>query len=276
MTNLSTFRNALQAFDVNHMTPYAVGFDRTFDRLFDYVTHQAESTGYPPYNIEKQGDYNFTIEMALAGFGKKDIEIEFAEGLLTVQSVKEKEEKEKLIVKLNNSEGLFKKQLEDKKTYAKELEKRIRNNFIAGVVVLIPIGITLYLTLFFIKISGNIIPKEINPNNYLPFNIPGVEIVITIFFITLVGGLSLSFFGKTAYTATSVAQMAIKYDALLIPFFAERQSDGFNFKLHFDKPIVHSKPEKMTQQLNDLLEQRVRTKMDQWLWTHQRWKKPKN
>tara|TARA_B100000963_G_scaffold236740_2_gene206968 strand:+ start:60 stop:503 length:444 start_codon:yes stop_codon:yes gene_type:complete len=96
MTNLSTLRNALQAFDYNHMTPYAVGFDRHFDRLFDYVTHQAESTGYPPYNIEKQGEYNFTIEMALAGFGKKDIEVEFAEGLLTVKSVKEKEEKETL------------------------------------------------------------------------------------------------------------------------------------------------------------------------------------
>ena len=96
MTNLSTLRNALQAFDYNHMTPYAVGFDRTFDRLFDYVTHQAESTGYPPYNIEKQGEYNFTIEMALAGFGQKDIEVEFAEGLLTVKSVKEKEEKETL------------------------------------------------------------------------------------------------------------------------------------------------------------------------------------
>ena len=94
MTNLSTLRNALQAFDYNHMTPYAVGFDRHFDRLFDYVTHQAESTGYPPYNIEKQGEYNFTIEMALAGFGKKDIEVEFAEGTLTIKSVKEKEEKE--------------------------------------------------------------------------------------------------------------------------------------------------------------------------------------
>ena len=95
-TNLSTLRNALQAFDVNHLTPYAIGHDRTFDRLFDYVTHQAESTGYPPYNIEKTDEYNYTIEMALAGFGKKDIEIEFAEGLLTVQSVKEKEEKETL------------------------------------------------------------------------------------------------------------------------------------------------------------------------------------
>tara|TARA_X000000368_G_scaffold38688_1_gene28220 strand:+ start:282 stop:1166 length:885 start_codon:yes stop_codon:yes gene_type:complete len=100
---------------------------------------------------------------------------------------------------------------------------------------------------------------------------------IAVLFDQVMGrGEPLSFFGKTAYTATSVAQMAMKYDALLIPFFAERQSDGFNFELHFDKPIVHSKPEKMTQQLNDLLEQRIRTKMDQWLWTHKRWKKPKN
>ena len=73
---------------------------------------------------------------------------------------------------------------------------RIRNNFIAGIVVLIPIGITLYLTLFIIRISGNIIPKEINPNNYLPFDIPGVEIITAIFIITFVGWISLSFIGK--------------------------------------------------------------------------------
>ena len=92
MTNLSTLRNALQAFDYNHMTPYAVGFDRQFDRLFDYVTHQAESTGgYPPYNIQKTEDYKFEIEMALAGFSKKDIEVEVAEGVLTVKSVKDKD-----------------------------------------------------------------------------------------------------------------------------------------------------------------------------------------
>ena len=92
MTNLSTLKNALQAFDYNHMTPYAVGFDRQFDRLFDYVTHQAESTGgYPPYNIQKTEDYKFEIEMALAGFSKKDIEIEVAEGVLTVKSVKDKD-----------------------------------------------------------------------------------------------------------------------------------------------------------------------------------------
>ena len=62
----------------------------------------------------------------------------------------------------------------------KSIFAKIRNNFIAGIVVLIPIGITLYLTLFLIRISGKIIPKEINPNNYLPFNIPGLEILAAV------------------------------------------------------------------------------------------------
>ena len=78
----------------------------------------------------------------------------------------------------------------------KSIFARLRNNFIAGIVVLIPIGITLYLTLFIIKISGRIIPKGINPNNYLPFDIPGLEILIAIIIITFFGWLSLSFLGK--------------------------------------------------------------------------------
>ena len=78
----------------------------------------------------------------------------------------------------------------------KSVFSKIRNNFIAGIVVLIPIGITLYLTLFLIRISGKIIPKEINPNNYLPFDIPGVEILIALIIITITGWLSLSFLGK--------------------------------------------------------------------------------
>jgi len=73
---------------------------------------------------------------------------------------------------------------------------RIRNNFIAGVVVLIPIGITIYFTLFIVSISSKIIPKEINPNHYLPYDIPGVEIIIAVALITLIGWLSLSFIGK--------------------------------------------------------------------------------
>tara|TARA_E500000178_G_scaffold348906_1_gene404848 strand:- start:767 stop:1381 length:615 start_codon:yes stop_codon:yes gene_type:complete len=78
----------------------------------------------------------------------------------------------------------------------KSIFSKIRNNFIAGIVVLIPIGITLYLTLFLIRISGKIIPKEINPNNYLPVDIPGVEILMALLIITLIGWLSLSFLGK--------------------------------------------------------------------------------
>ena len=68
----------------------------------------------------------------------------------------------------------------------------LRNYFITGVVVLIPIGFTLYLSKILIGISSKIIPENINPNNYLPFAIPGIEIIISVAFITIVGGLSLS------------------------------------------------------------------------------------
>ena len=84
---------ALSLFDnFNQLTPYAVGFDRVFDQLNAYVTNNVTSTGFPPYNIRKDGDYNYVIEMALAGFGKKDIEVEVKECLLTVRSVKENDE----------------------------------------------------------------------------------------------------------------------------------------------------------------------------------------
>ena len=73
---------------------------------------------------------------------------------------------------------------------------RLRNYFITGIVVLVPIGITLYLTKFFISVSSKLIPQGINPNSYLPFAIPGLEIVLSIIFITFIGGLSLSFIGK--------------------------------------------------------------------------------
>ena len=76
---------------------------------------------------------------------------------------------------------------------------RLRNNFFAGAVVLIPIGITLYLSLFIIKVSTKILPKELNPNNYLPFEIPGVEIIIAVIIITFIGWLSLSFLGKKIF-----------------------------------------------------------------------------
>ena len=73
---------------------------------------------------------------------------------------------------------------------------RLRNYFITGIIVLVPIGFTLYLTIFLISVSSNLIPEEINPNNYLPFSIPGLEIALSIIFITLIGFISLSFIGK--------------------------------------------------------------------------------
>ena len=78
----------------------------------------------------------------------------------------------------------------------KSFALRLRNYFFTGVVVLIPIGFTLYLSKFLINISAKLIPVGINPNSYLPYSIPGLEIFLTIIFITIIGGLSLSFLGK--------------------------------------------------------------------------------
>ena len=96
-TNLSLFDN------FNQLTPYTVGFDRVFDQLQNYVENNSTSTGYPPYNIRKDGEYNYNIEMALAGFSKKDIEVEVADGVLTIRSVKENEEDENNADNLKNS-----------------------------------------------------------------------------------------------------------------------------------------------------------------------------
>ena len=83
-----------------------------------------------------------------------------------------------------------------KKRKKKSFALKLRNYFFTGVVVLIPIGFTLYLTKILISLSSKLIPAEINPNTYLHFSIPGLEIFLTVVFITIVGGLSLSFLGK--------------------------------------------------------------------------------
>ena len=90
-TNLSLFDN------LNQLNHYAVGFDRVFDRLNDYASHQTQSTGFPPYNIRKVADFEYCIEMALAGFSKKDIEVEVADGVITIRSVKDNDESEDVI-----------------------------------------------------------------------------------------------------------------------------------------------------------------------------------
>jgi len=78
----------------------------------------------------------------------------------------------------------------------KSFALKLRNYFFTGVIVLIPIGFTLYLSKFLINFSTKLVPSGLNPNTYLPYSIPGIEIFLTIVFITIVGGLSLSFLGK--------------------------------------------------------------------------------
>ena len=84
--------------------------------------------------------------------------------------------------------------------YVKKKKKsfplRLRNYFFTGVIVLIPIGFTLYLSKFLINFSTRLFPSGLNPNTYLPYAIPGIEIILTLIFITIIGGLSLSFIGK--------------------------------------------------------------------------------
>ena len=100
----------------NQLTPYAVGFDRIFDNLSRYTTDNVQSTGFPPYNIRKEGDYNYVIELALAGFGKKDIEVEVADGTLSVRSVKENSEDDSTVYR-----GISYRRFERKFTMADDI-----------------------------------------------------------------------------------------------------------------------------------------------------------
>ena len=84
-------------------------------------------------------------------------------------------------------------------------------------------------------------------------------------------GAILRFFGHEALTALSPAEMALRYNALVVPTYGIRRPDG-GFDMVIEAPIPHSDPETMTQALNDSLEAQVRLHMDQWLWTHRRWK----
>lgn len=85
-------------------------------------------------------------------------------------------------------------------------------------------------------------------------------------------GAPLKFFGRTAYTALSAAELALRYDALVVPCYGIRQPDGMSFEMVIEEPVPHGTPEEMTQALNDSLEAQVRAHMEQWLWVHRRWK----
>lgn len=85
-------------------------------------------------------------------------------------------------------------------------------------------------------------------------------------------GELIDFLGKPAWTATSAAKLALKYKALLVPFYAPRNPDGLTFTIEIENPVPHSDPSTMTRALNDSASARVRAQMGQWFWLHQRWK----
>ena len=92
MVTTRAIANIFDHFDQNLLSPYAVGFDRMFDRLQDHYALHQTNTGFPPYNIRKDGEYNFVIELALAGLSKEDLEVKVADQTLTVRSVEKKQE----------------------------------------------------------------------------------------------------------------------------------------------------------------------------------------
>ena len=94
MVTTRAIANIFDQFDRTALTPYAVGFDRMFDRLHDHYALHQTNTGFPPYNIRTEGDYNYVIEMALAGLSKDDLEVQVAERTFTVRSLKKEESKQ--------------------------------------------------------------------------------------------------------------------------------------------------------------------------------------
>jgi uncharacterized membrane protein len=117
------------------------------------------------------------------------------------------------------------------------LTLKIRNYFFTGVIVLVPIGFTLYLSKFLMNISSDLLPSKINPNNYLPISIPGIEIIITVFFITFVGFLSLSFIGKKFL---QLIDSLFKKIPLLGTFWSavKQMSQSFKDNKHKKKSVV--------------------------------------
>lgn len=88
----------------------------------------------------------------------------------------------------------------------------------------------------------------------------------------LYDGRIFDFMGHPAPTSRAAAEMALKYNALLVPIYSTRLPNGLDFRIELDAPIAHSDPDTMTQALNDNLAERVRAAPEQWFWVHNRWK----
>lgn len=85
----------------------------------------------------------------------------------------------------------------------------------------------------------------------------------------------MDFMGQPALTAVSAAEMSLRYNAELIPFYGIRQADGLSFQTILEAPIKHSSPEEMTQDITNSLARRIEEDPSQWFWVHRRWRSSK-
>ena len=107
----------------NQLRPFTVGYDNVFDRfesMFDNNHFFSTTSNYPPYNIVKTGDYTYDIELALAGFGKKDIDVNYADSQLTIKSIKDEKAEEDADGVLHK--GISKRQFSRTFTIADDVE----------------------------------------------------------------------------------------------------------------------------------------------------------
>jgi len=113
-----TMNKAISIF--NQLRPRSIGFDAAFNHFEKMFEDDWSMSTYPPYNICKTGDYTYNIEMALAGYNKKNIEVKFSNGQLTIKSVKEeKKDSDDLI-----HQGISKKYFSKSFTIADDIEVR--------------------------------------------------------------------------------------------------------------------------------------------------------
>ena len=94
----------------------------------------------------------------------------------------------------------------------------------------------------------------------------------TLLFDVAAKGPAIPFLGHPAHTATSIADIALRTDALVIPYFGIRQADGLSFQVVLDAPVATGSPQHMMQDVTAALERRIARNPAQWFWVHRRWK----
>jgi Kdo2-lipid IVA lauroyltransferase/acyltransferase len=122
------------------------------------------------------------------------------------------------------------------------------------------------------NLSGPVFPK--GPRGTMGFarHLKSGGMATLLFDLHDAGGTPMPFLGRPALTSLSAATLALRFDALLVPYWGVRRPDGIGFDIILDAPIVPSDPLQMTQAMTARLEVQVRRNPGQWFWLHRRWK----